>query len=252
MSKVITNGAPVEALQACESVGFPLLTDEDCDSGRVKIVSGECGREGYLPQHLFEPTDYDVPQDNPKWVRHGLEERWNNLHARSVLNRYHGPGGEPVISVVATELFMVAALQNQATKIWTALRILPEQMTTNGKGETLLSVWDNGRPYESYGAMARRFTLGSAFGELKLAGTLPSGDEEIVDDIYATLATVKVARSPGGLLTILSGSNRLDISANKLEGENEPTYLLTQSECVTPIAGNLVVARMPHRPDAKQ
>jgi hypothetical protein len=233
-----------QAAAAWETVGFPALHAGETAEEWVCVSPGG-GRESLLPRVLFEPTQYNLRDPNSddvagraaKRAHHAVIEAWagHSNHVDTVLDYYHDGFGSRVGTDIFGEGMLLASNSHNADTAVTAARIFVGEEAGTKLGRTLVSLWDDGTPYESPEAIE------AAFMPEDLE-TLLRADTERTPSQYVTAAAAGVFE---GTLTVASGEHRVAF----VKDPNDNTYTRYLSTVTTGprIPGNLFFAELRHK-----
>ena len=205
------------------------------------VLPSLCNPAEWFPEGLVRPAAYNLTDQNAGYWS-DLIEKWNEHAPKETLERQLGRYGGVAATHILGEYILLAKQNHQATVAYTAAKCLVGAHVEHP--ETVLTMWDNGRPYKSATALQRRFQT-DTFWDLRTVEAVHhvqagSENEDLESAVAPTVIVRNVAELFDGTLTILSGKHRLDVTYDQDEG-----YIFNRRRTLA-ITGNLLVARLPH------
>lgn len=230
----VSVGEREQAVEAWEFTDFPMLSPDDTTE-LVKVTSRKlCGQEGYLPSALFLPTRYEL--DDFSRASNGIRDTWrDNPHVAAVMERHLGPHASRMSTHIFEEMARLSSGDHKASVGYTAGRIMVDAESAHA---TYVSLWDNGKEYESSGEIMDAFTL-DGWHDLLADGPVEGSAR---GGSWPTLILRNTVKVFNGTLTVASGANSVE-----MRGENEDYTFIPRK--IPPILGNLVTVKLPHVSD---
>lgn len=183
----------------------------DCDAAKIAVADSYLTSMGRV---------FDEHGAVDKWLLRGDLVQWwrEDIGMRAALRRNLGEKGILLYIHTLHEMRRESALGHRATELWYTARFGVSER--GGPPRTLVSVWDNGKPYLSAKAIQKSWMRPDSW-----------------HDALSSVVTPAVINMFRGKLTIVSGGNRVDVS---LWGVNESG--------VDDTGGNLMLVDVPHIP----
>lgn len=230
------SGELEQAIQDWRVAGLQLSEDEGRLDDHVRVVAGGMERQGILlPRRVFEPVV--CPLDRPDILDREFYGLWMEGVAGTALKMQLGrEAGRAIFDVVAT-WWELSGKVHEADAICSVVQMNTDD--TAKRHETVLGLWSNGGQYPTAQELLDRFTNDTV-------RDLSDGTARYVGgstgSVLSTVIVSHVAESLGGQLTVVSGVHRLDA-----EFDEERDRYAFRTQTVAKVAGNVLIARMPHQ-----
>jgi hypothetical protein len=220
-----------QAWAAWRTVGIPVLAEDEAADPYVTVLAG-AGDAGTVPRSIFTPKQHQLR--DPTHDHTGLTDKaiklvnkdWlHGKHVGGILDQLHPGLGTKVSADVLIKGILHASRHHYALTAVTTGRILLGA-ETGLPYATMLSIWDNGVPFEDTEDMQAAF-----MPEVLYADEFEGPGRCLTKAVINTF---------GGMLSVVSGEHRLDFT----RGPAEDTYHKTSTHADA-IEGNMLVAWLP-------